>query len=235
MDMKSHHKKVSIIAAQKPLFKYYNMFAKKYFSIIPFTYYWYLTKVVGNTGNSLIDFGCGWGDPAEVLQSRKKRHAVGVDIYDKYLEFLKNRHIYDRLLLADISKYRRKEKYDIVLCSHVLEHLPKVVGQKLIKYFESIAIQKIVLTMPVGELPQHKFDGNKHQKHLSKWFPQDLIHRGYRVYGFSPKFIYGKNNVIKKMGVFGFFLFFLSYILEPIYVRMPERCVYMLAVKEKHA
>src|SRR4030042_5021143 len=101
MDMKTHQKKENIIEVQKPLFKYYNTFAKKYFSTIPFTYYWYLTKVVGNTGNSLIDFGCGWGDPAEVLQSRIKRHATGVDIYDKYLEFVKNRHIYDRLLLAD--------------------------------------------------------------------------------------------------------------------------------------
>ncbi len=221
------------IGAEKSFFRIYNSLAKAVYPRIPFTYYWYLVKLVGKSGKSLIDFGCGWGDPVEVLQRAKRRYAVGVDIYKKYLDFVREKNIYDELVLSDLKKYKSKRRFDVVTCFHVLEHLSKNAGEKLVDGFDLIAKNRIVLAMPVGDLPQGEYDGNTHQRHLSSWYPSDLIRRGYKVYGFSPRFIFGKSDVIKKLGVFALFLFVTAYILEPFYIRMPDKCVYMLAIKKK--
>jgi len=229
-------RKISVkdkIEVEKPLFRLYNAFSKKYFPKIPFTYYWYLIRLVGDEGETLIDFGCGWGDPLEVLQNSKKRYTVGVDIYKKYIDYVKKKGIYSKVICQDITKYKSKKKHDIVFCSHVLEHIDKDEAKKMVDYFESITKEKTVLAMPVGELPQDSYDNNIYQKHVSVWQPGELRSRGYKVYGFSPKFLYGNQNIIKKIGVFGFLLFLISYILEPVYILFPEKCVYMLAVKEK--
>jgi hypothetical protein len=223
--------KDSGIEIEKPLFHYYNSFSKKYYPKIPFTYYWYLVNLVGTKGDTLIDFGCGWGDPVEVLQNKKRRYVAGIDIYQKYLDIVQKKGIYDKLFCRNIVSYKSKKKYDIVICSHVLEHLSKRKAESLIDYFESISKLKVVLAMPVGDLPQETYDGNKYQKHLSTWYPRQLVRRGYKVYGFTPKFLYGNNNVIKKLGLLGFLVFFVAYALQPFYVGRPEKCVYMLAIK----
>jgi Methyltransferase domain len=224
--------KSSGIEIQKPLFDKYNNIAKSVFPYIPFTYYWFLRRIVGNTGNSLIDFGCGWGDPVDVLQRRKRRYAVGVDVYKKYLEIVSKRNIYDKLIQSDITKYNDKTKYDIVMCSHVLEHLTKKEVLKMLNFFETISKKMIVVALPVGELKQDEYDGNSHQKHISTWFPKDFKKLGYKVYGFSPRFLYNQDNVIKKYSLLGFLFFALSLLLEPFYINRPDKCVYMMAVKK---
>ncbi len=222
---------MSSISAENSLIGKYNKLAKLLYPHIPFTYYWYLSRIVGREGESLIDFGCGWGDPVEVLQKIKRRTATGVDVFEKYLKVAKRKKIYDRLVKSEVTKFKEKDKYDFVFCFHVLEHLPKNKGLGTIKYFESIAKKKVVIALPVGQLAQDEYDGNSYQKHLSEWEPDEFRSLGYTVHGFSPKFLYGQKDVIKDYKIFGFLLFLLSYLLGIFYINRPEKCVYMLAYK----
>ncbi len=215
------------------LFELYNVLAKRITPYLPYTYYWYLTKIVGEKGKTIIDLGCGWGDPMEVLQRQKRRYAVGVDIFPKYLETCRKKNIYDELVLSDVRKYRPRKKFDIVICSHVIEHLRKKDGISLIKKMEDMAKKKIILALPVGDLPQGEYDSNKFQEHISSWQPEEFRKMGYKIIGISPRYIFGKKDVARKYGVFAFFLFALSSFSQPFYEKRPEECVYMICYKNK--
>lgn len=213
------------------LFKFYNFLAKKITPHLPFTYYWYLLKIVGKQGKSILDLGCGWGDPMEVLQKQKRRHAVGVDIFQKYLSVCRKKAVFDKLILSDVRKFQTKEKFDIVICSHVIEHLKKSDGLNLIKKMEKMSKQNIVITSPIGDLLQEEYDGNKFQKHISSWQPYEFQKLGYKVVGIAPRYIFGKTDTVRRYGIFAFFLFLLSLFSQRFYQDKPEKCVYMIAYK----
>ena len=216
---------------QSQLLEKYNNFAKKVYPFIPFTYYWYLKRTAGNAGKSILDLGCGWGEPMEVLQSAHHREATGVDIFPSYLSVSKKKGIYKHLIKGNILTYQPKHKYDIVICSHVLEHLKKQDGLKVLNKIIKTANQKAIIALPVGNLPQDEYDGNTYQRHLSAWYPKDFRKKGFRVVGITPRFVFGTHDRFKDYGVFAFLLFFVAYLSQPFYSGKPEDCVYMLCAK----
>jgi len=216
---------------QSQLLEKYNKFAKIVFPYVPFTYYWYLKNVAGTKGATILDLGCGWGEPMEVLQTAHRREATGVDIFPSYLKASKQKGIYDHLVKADIYTYKPTHTYDLVICSHVLEHLKKKQGLQVLHKAIKTANKKIIVALPVGDLPQDEYDGNQYQEHLSAWHPKDFKKLGFKVIGITPRFVFGTHDRFKDFGVFAFLLFFISFVLQPFYSNNPEKCVYMLCVK----
>ena len=78
--------------------------------------------------SSVLDVGCGTGVMFELIRDRRLRlDYLGIDVTEKFLEVARNtypkdRHRFRRMSLYDLPKLRRK--FDVVLCRHVLEHLP---------------------------------------------------------------------------------------------------------------
>lgn len=77
----------------------------------------------------------------------------------------------------------QKKFFDIVTCFHVIEHLEKKEGLKLIKQIEKIARKQIIVATPVGFQELHVYDNNPYQTHKSGWLPNDFKNKRFTVRG----------------------------------------------------
>ena len=138
---------------------------------------------------SVLDLGCGPKSPVRFLTGIERR--VGVDGFAPYLEVAKNNstHTEYRLAMLDEIDFLPKE-FDGVVMVDVLEHLPRELGESLLKKAETWASKVIVISSPNGFIEQQALDGNELQRHLSGWDVKDMRSRGFVVRGMAgPKFI----------------------------------------------
>lgn len=204
------------------------------YSSIPFTYYGIVKSVIGRGNNqTLLDCGTGDGSFMAFLNSDKQFRVTGVDVFEPYLKLAKKTGVYDKLIRQDLRKLDIKDKsYDIVFCSHVIEHLSKTEGTKLVKKLEKIAKKRVILLMPVGFFPQEEYDDNEHQEHVSEWYPEDFKKMGYKVRGQGLKAIYKNENIVEKYGLFSYFWHITSTLSQPILLLKPNWSTYMICYKD---
>ncbi len=105
------------------------------FSVTDKKIYNELVCLVKNSG-SIIDLGCGHGGSLRIFRKlNEKSLLTGIDFSDVVLEYAKKVMKNDRRLVlmnGDLNQFNlEKEKYDLVYCSQVLEHLSK--PQRLLK------------------------------------------------------------------------------------------------------
>lgn len=120
---------------------------------------------------SILDVGCGSGYNAFLLRCffpDSIIHGLDIDLsktarplYDKVIEY----DLYDLPL-------ELPEKYDVVLCTEVLEHFPKRHSLRLRKELCELADQLVIFSVPNK---QYNLRGD----HLSTWFKRDF--EGYNV------------------------------------------------------
>jgi 2-polyprenyl-3-methyl-5-hydroxy-6-metoxy-1,4-benzoquinol methylase len=83
-----------------------------------------ILNAIGNQSSYILDVGCGAGDNAKWLKDQGKIvDGITLSEQDKLLagEYMRDIFIYNlELGLPNIVKNR---KYDVVICSHVLEHI----------------------------------------------------------------------------------------------------------------
>lgn len=203
------------------------------FTKVPLTYWGIIKRIVGNDFVTILDAGCGTGTQMEIINNQRKYHSTGVDIYEPYLKECRIKKIYNKLLKCDIRSMPFKEKsFDVVICFHVIEHIGKKDGYKVIKNLEALAKKKVILVLPNGLLPQEEYDHNEFQRHKSEWYPKDLRKLGYRVVGQGLKAIYGEENIVKKYGVISYLVFFFSMVFQPLLFLKPDYGVYMICRKD---
>jgi len=150
----------------------------------PFTHLNLLTKFVGKEHATILDVGCGQGGMMKLVR-RKGCFSIGMDVFLPYLKDCKRTRSHDELVLGDsrFLPFRRKS-FHLVFCIHVIEHLTKSEGLRLIKEMGEIAQRGVIIGAPVGDLPQElHFDNNPFQVHKSTWAPSELRAIGYRVIG----------------------------------------------------
>jgi 2-polyprenyl-3-methyl-5-hydroxy-6-metoxy-1,4-benzoquinol methylase len=83
---------------------------------------------------SIIDVGCGEGFISNKIQSAfKESTLLGIDLNEKYIEFA--RRSFPNVSFAKKNLFTLTEKYDLVLCTEVLEHLenPENALEKLVQ------------------------------------------------------------------------------------------------------
>jgi SAM-dependent methyltransferase len=199
----------------------------------PLTYWGILCRMVGTDFKTILDVGCGNGDPMSVINRDHTFQATGVDIYAPYLQVCKKRGVYSNLVRSDIRDLPFKDKsFDTVICFHVIEHLTKKEGLFLIKKLETIARKRVVLAMPLGDLPQEEYDGNKHQEHKSEWYPSEFKKMGYKVVGQGLMAIYRNENVVEKYGWLSNIIFVFSILFQPLLLIKPELARYIICRKD---
>lgn len=149
-------------------------------------------RCLDKDGKSVLDLGCGKGEPMKFVNKDKRFHAVAVDIFGPYLKECKGLGIYSDLVLGDVRYLPFKEKsFDIVLCLTVLEHLEKDGGEKLLREMEEIARNQVIISTPVGKYQQGALDGNPCQEHRYIWDSAEFEKRGYEVRGVGIRGILG--------------------------------------------
>ncbi|MEA1894780.1 MAG: class I SAM-dependent methyltransferase [Euryarchaeota archaeon] len=144
-------------------------------------------RSIGGAGQSILDVGCGWGEPMEIMQLNKhKFYTVGVDIFKPYLKEAKKNKTHSEYVLCDIRNLPFKENtFETVLCTEVIEHLDKDDAMKLIKEMEKIAQKQVIITTPVGFWQDAGKDGNPYQVHRSGFYPIEFKKLGYNTRAFG--------------------------------------------------
>ncbi len=191
-----------------------------------------LPHVVDKTARSILDLGSGQGKPMAMIKFwRKIEKAVGVELYRPYIDQAKQLGLYDQYLLEDVRKINFPPKsFDIVMASHVLEHLSQKEGWVLLSRMEKIAKKQVIIATPIGEIYQPMFDKNILQEHKSYFLPEQFIKRGYKVIKYGARWILdehsnslvyqARNPYLKKL------VYIFNYLITPLYYFFPEICDY---------
>ncbi|NQT31012.1 MAG: class I SAM-dependent methyltransferase [Deltaproteobacteria bacterium] len=132
---------------------------------------------------TVLDLGCGKGFDSP-LEGIPLSYALGVDIFEPYLEECQQRKIHSDYIRADIREIEFKDSsFDAVLMLEVLEHFTKEEGRRLLDRCSSWAKRKVIISTPNGYMRLDAFDDNPFQEHISGWSVEELRHLGFRVAG----------------------------------------------------
>jgi hypothetical protein len=147
---------------------------------------------------NVLEVGCG---KTPNLQWLGIENSTGIDGYAPYLEVAKQEKLHKEVILGDVrdlEKYFKPGQFDTVVALDVIEHLTKGDGLRMMRSMEKIAAHKVVFFTPSGFLPQHSFENNDLQEHLSGWEAKEMEQLGYKVTGLlGPKALRGEMHVLK--------------------------------------
>jgi len=118
---------------------------------------------------SALDIGCGVGSHLGVLQ-KHAAHVEGIDFSPKAIEYCKQNG-WKNIALGDVCNLKLKRKFDLVLCSELLEHVD-----------DHKAIKEIANVMKPGgiflfSVPAHKYlwnDNDYLSQHLRRYEKNEL-------------------------------------------------------------
>ena len=96
-----------------------------------------------NKRDSILDLGCGIMQATDGLRN----YILGVDIWDKYLNHIKDRFPTVKLSMEETDRFMDKS-YDVVFCLDVLEHLEYDLALKIIDECKRIARNKVIIYTP---------------------------------------------------------------------------------------
>ena len=113
------------------------------------------------------------------------------------------------------------------------EHLAKSEGEKLLPSLEDLSSKEVVLSTPVGFMPQSQYDDNPYQIHKPAWLPADFRKRGYKVVGVvGPCFIRKSHRYPEVDKYFVSLAQIVSFLLQPFFYFIPDIAFQMICVKE---
>jgi len=135
---------------------------------------------------SVLDVGFGFGkwgflirDTFDVMAGQNfnkedwKINITGVEIFDKCITSIQKK-VYDKIIKKDIFKaIKRLGSYDLVILGDVIEHIEKEKAHSLLnKLFEHT--ENILVSTPLGFMPQGAWAGNENEIHKSGWELSDF-------------------------------------------------------------
>lgn len=134
--------------------------------------------------DTVLDLGCGIMSATDEI---KAKSILGVDIWDKYLNHIKDKFQTVKLSMGETDRFMDKS-YDVVLCLDVLEHLPLFTALKVLDECKRIARKKVIIYTPSihkDNSPAEKdawgLGECKYQEHICVISKDDLISRGYII------------------------------------------------------
>lgn len=85
----------------------------------------YLKDVLGNRSKSLsiLDIGCGYGNILYGLKNFGFTNIAGIDVSKDAVMYCREQGL--NVIEQDVLSYQGKDRYDFVIMSHIIEHLPK--------------------------------------------------------------------------------------------------------------
>jgi len=201
------------------------------------------------TFNSIADIGCGNGNFLKYLLKKlnideSMINITGIDIAPKAIDKAREKFNGD-FFIMDISRSKIDAKFDLVICSEVLEHI--VDYKSALKNISEICIKNLILSTPCGPFGDHP--GSMIRYYPKKKLISYLNKVGFQVvkckrWGF-PFFTPIHEVIIHSLGIkknplrtgkFGIVKKILSKILYYIfYLNIPDKGdrIFILATKDK--
>ncbi len=208
---------------------------------VPFSIIWVHRKAIGEP-NTLLDLGSGDGTFTKSIKLDSDWIITAADIYPKIVKDALRNDLYKKVINGDVNTIvndliKKKQKYNVVLLSQVIEHLNKNEGKKLLKAVEKIATNRIVVGTPRGYLSQEDVfvDENPFQKHKSGWTTEEFQEMGYVVRGVGLNIVWkekgpGRSGNMLKVLIFRLF----SLLCSPMVYYHPEYASGLVCYKEMH-
>lgn len=206
---------------------------------LPFSYLWSYLEAIGKV-KTILDLGTDDGQFMKDLSRKKNWLIDGIEIYKQGFIKAKESKVYRKIWWGDVEKIAKdliskKQKYDIVLCSQVLEHLDKDKGKRLLTLAEKLATKRIVFALPISYMnqPQEFLKGNPYQTHRSGWSIDELQKIGFIVHGTGIKFLWSENGICRSMPKqYRWPFVMLGYLFAPLCYYFPQFASGMIATKE---
>ena len=140
-----------------------------------------LLKKIG--ANSVLDVGCGNGALLSQVRNRMPISCAGVDLSEAVLASNRERFPQIQFHSLDISRAALEAKFDVVICSEVLEHIADV--QSALANLRRMCERYLLITVPRGPVfPIDKAMG--HVRHFTEnSLTQLLTSHGLQVLSFQ--------------------------------------------------
>jgi len=185
------------------------------------------------SAKSILDVGCGKGEPMKFINRARNFYTVGLDIFKPYLIKAKKNNVHDDYVLCDVRYMPVRDKsFDVVLCIEVLEHLKREEGVNLIRAMERVACRQVILTTPVSRYEQHAYDDNPYQEHRYMWSVDEIKRLGYSIKGAGLKGIPGESGLAYKTPSFLKPILHALWVIAGIFTyNKPEQAGHMVCIK----
>jgi len=137
-------------------------------------------------GLRILDVGHGYGATGLYIRTRTYKQGwvelYGLEPFKEYHDLMGRIGIYDYLDYGFGENMHYKDGFfDLSIAQHVIEHLSKKQGIKLIKEMERVTSGRVIFCTPNGYTESGPLDGNIHNNHLSGWFTKDFEAEGYHT------------------------------------------------------
>jgi len=153
-----------------------------------------------NKINTVLDLGCGsfynksfdLFPERDVLSVFTGKNITAYDIFEKDIEWRKEYGPLGNYSCMDILDVDIKERHDVIICHHVLEHLTQKDHDEMFKRIDSANCKYIILGGPVGYSDNSvfvKIKENKYEEHKIGLDPEFYNNNGYEIYNFGPSFL----------------------------------------------
>jgi len=97
-----------------------------------------ITRLPEDKNSTILDFGCGYGQIVSAIHALGYNNVIGADIEQDAIDFLKKQgYKVENVSDLDLFVKKRANFFDMIIMSHVLEHLPK---DYIIPFLEKIKL-----------------------------------------------------------------------------------------------
>jgi len=180
---------------------------------------------------SVLDVGCGGGNPMKIIKKHRRLYSVGIDVFAPYIQ---GQRIHDHYVVGDARFLPfKKRSFDAVICLQLIEHIPKKDGARLLKEIEAIARRQVVVTTPVGFMPRNEVCGNPYERHVSGWEREEVEKLGYDIRSHGARFIFGNGGIVhlKPFSILSRFTFLIEPFLDLFFHFFPMGDYYLICNK----
>lgn len=128
-----------------------------------------LNEIDFNQQPVILDIGCGFGQMLNALKEKKLKNLEGIEMLPEASDYCKDKLQLNVQCTGDIIGFaeNNKNRYDLIIMSHVLEHIPKVNIIDTLKAIKKMLQTngKFILMVPNGQAPINSY-----------WMWEDFTH-----------------------------------------------------------
>lgn len=154
-------------------------------------------RIIEKNPMSVLDIGIGFGKfgflAREYTDVRLGRYfnwqtrIDGIEIFEKYVTPLQQQ-IYNHIYIGNaIDILPALGKYDMIICSDMLEHVNENDGVFLLDAIGKKSKFAMIVT-PVRVLQQEALYNNEHERHISSW-PKEILSKSGKVFQFDNTYV----------------------------------------------
>lgn len=138
---------------------------------------WMLDRYRAIRPASVMDLGIGAGTYAKLMRPHFPSFWTGIEVWAPYIDQFDLRSHYDQLIVADLRHLdigTIAPRPTLAIAGDVLEHVPKEAAKEQIARLK-LWVDDILISIPLGEMPQGSVHGNWYESHLATWQHEEML------------------------------------------------------------